>query len=133
MKLRGCDDWGCGHFGASRGDRKHTGLDIDTIPGAPVFCLNPGIVTDIGYAYSDDLSFRIVDITNGGYRWRYFYVDPIVNVGDELDAYTQIGHDQNVAQRYHERDPERHMVNHTHIEAIDPDGNHIDPEPLVSE
>lgn len=132
MKLRECDDWGCGHYGAPRGTRKHKGIDIPCPPGERVHCLNGGIVTDIGHAYADDLSFRIVDITNGGYRWRYFYVEPIVNVGDYVDAYTVIGHDQHVAERYRKRDPTRRMENHTHLEVIK-DGQHIDPTTLVSE
>lgn len=28
MKARKCDARGCGHFGASRGDRQHNGVDL---------------------------------------------------------------------------------------------------------
>ena len=127
MKLRGCDNWGCGHYGASRGDRKHRGIDIVCQPGDRVYCLNPGLVSKVGYPYADDLSYRYVEIVNGKYRWRYFYVEPIVNVGDELDAYTIIGEAQSLAGRYPGITP------HIHLEIIDPDGNYIDPTPLVSE
>lgn len=127
MKLRGCDNWGCGHYGASRGSRKHRGVDIECTPGDPAFCLNRGIVTKVGYPYSDDLSYRYVEIADAGYRWRYFYVDPIVNKGDEVDAYTQIGRHQALGPRY------PGISEHLHLEVIDSDGNYIDPTPLVSE
>lgn len=127
MKLRECDSWGCGHYGAKRGPGTHEGVDIVSIPGDPVFCLNRGIVTKVGYCYSDDLSYRYVEITDAGVRWRYFYCDPIVNVGDEVDAYTQIGTAQALGPRY------PGITEHTHLEVIDKDGNHIDPTPLVSE
>lgn len=126
MKFRDCDDWGCGHYGAPRGDRVHRGVDIVAAPGDPVFCLNRGIVTKVGYPYSDDLSYRYVEVTDAGVRWRYFYCEPIVNVGDEVDAYTQIGTAQALGDRYPGITP------HMHLEVIGPDG-HIDPTPLVSE
>lgn len=133
MKLRGADDWGAGHFGASRGGRPHNGVDIATVPGEPIYCYNRGEVTRLGYAYADDLKYRIVDITDGDYRWRYFYVEPTVKVGDRVEAFDQIGFDQNIAARYAARDPNRKMVNHMHLEIIGPDGRHIDPVPLVTE
>ena len=126
MRFRECDDWGCGHFGASRGDRKHNGLDIVELPGDPVFCFNRGIVTKIGYPYANDLSFRYVEITDAGVRWRYFYCEPIVNVGDEVEAYTQIGTAQGLGERYPGITP------HVHLEIIK-DGEYIDPKPLISE
>ena len=112
MKLRKCDNWGCGHYGASRGSRKHSGIDIVCIPGERAFCFNRGTVTAIGYAYGDDLTYRIVDITEGEFRWRYFYVDPVVNVGDELDAYTQIGTHQALGPRY------PGITEHLHLEVV---------------
>lgn len=127
MKLRECDKWGCGHYGASRGDRTHNGIDIVCVPGDPAFCLNRGIVTKVGYPYSDDLSFRYVEITDSGYRWRYFYVEPIVNKGDEVEAYTQIGAHQPLGTRY------PGITEHVHLEVIAPDGNYIDPTGLVAE
>ena len=127
MQIRKCDKWGCGHFGASRGDRKHNGVDLVWTPGDRAFCLMCGIVTKLGYPYADDLSFRYVEITEDGNRWRYFYVDPIVNVGDELDAYTEIGEYQGLGERY------PGITEHVHCEIIGPDGEYIDPTPRIAE
>ena len=34
--LRGQDQWGAGHFGASRGSRTHRGVDFAAAPGGDV-------------------------------------------------------------------------------------------------
>lgn len=127
MRFRECDKWGCGHFGASRGDRTHNGVDIITEPGDRVYCLNRGIVSKIGYPYADDLSYRYVEIMDAGWAWRYFYVEPIVHVGDEVDAYTIIGEAQALGPRYPGISP------HIHLEVIDPDDNYRDPKPMIME
>lgn len=127
MKIRGCDKWGCGNFGASRGSRKHLGVDIETKPGDPVECLNGGTVTKIGHPYADDLSFKYVEITDtAGARWRYFYVEPSVKVGDKLDAYQVIGKSQRLGKRY------PGITEHIHLEIIKADGTYVDPTGVVS-
>lgn len=126
MKLRKCDAFGCGHFGASRGKRVHNGVDLEALPGTLVTIRHAGTVTKLGYCYGDDLSYRYVQVeTPHGYRFRYFYVDPRVSVGDTVQAGDVIGAAQAIADRYPEITP------HIHFEIIDPAGQHVDPMPAL--
>lgn len=126
MQIRGCDKWGCGHFGASRGNRKHNGVDIIWTAGKPFHALTQGVVTKLGYAYADDLSFRYVELTDRvGARWRYFYVKPSVELGEEINAYEDIGVVQTLQNRYPE------IVDHVHFEIIRADGTYVDPTGIV--
>jgi murein DD-endopeptidase MepM/ murein hydrolase activator NlpD len=81
-----------------------------------------GTVTKLGYPYADALEYRYVQITDSeGYDVRYFYVDPIVKVGDEVNDDTIIG----VAQDLHVKFDEN-MTQHVHLE-VKRDGKYIDP------
>lgn len=100
--MRGRDPQGSGRFGASRdgGTRTHNGIDLVSNPGEmhmlspgdPVRSLNDGIVTKLGYPYSHDLSFRYVEVKDvRGYRCRYFYVQPTVDLDDRIHAGDMLG------------------------------------------
>jgi murein DD-endopeptidase MepM/ murein hydrolase activator NlpD len=124
-EIRGHDSWGAGHFGAPRGDRTHNGIDLVCKPGDEIECRSAGKVTKLGYPYGDDLSFRYVQITDeAGTRWRYFYVEPCVNIGDIVEAYTAIGYAQTLDDRY------PGITEHIHFEIIC-DGEYIDPTGFV--
>jgi murein DD-endopeptidase MepM/ murein hydrolase activator NlpD len=77
---RGCDRKGCGHFGAPRGDHLHQGADYAVEPGQPIVAPLAGEVTEVGYPYGDDLSYRYIEIANGAYVVRVFYVAPASSV-----------------------------------------------------
>jgi murein DD-endopeptidase MepM/ murein hydrolase activator NlpD len=125
MEIRKCDAHGCGHYGASRGARKHNGVDLLTPSGAGIQSPIYGTVTKLGYTYGDDLSFRYVQISNGGYDIRLFYVDPGVSVGELVSAGQFIGTAQDLTRRYDK------IANHVHLECKDTDGLFIDPTPLA--
>ena len=113
---RGVDIFGSGDFGAPRGDRVHTGTDFRCVVVAPV----AGEVTKIGYPYSDDLSYRYVQITDSdGYDVRCFYVDPSVQVGDRVVVGTEIGTMQSLQGRY------PGIIDHVHVEVRAPGGRFI--------
>lgn len=114
---RGSDDWGSGEYGASRGSRRHTGIDYACLPGAQIVAPVSGEVTKLGYPYGDDLSYRYVQITDASGRdHRLFYVEPGVDKGDVvIGGRTVIGIAQDVAARYNE--PKRRMLNHVHYEV----------------
>lgn len=119
---RGCDKWGCGDFGASRGSRTHKGIDFKANPGQVLLASVEGEVSKIGYPYSDDLSYRYVQVTTKeGLDVRYFYVEPIVRLGDRVNLLDQLGTVQDLGKRYED------MVNHVHIE-IKKRGDYIDPK-----
>lgn len=125
---RGCDSAGCGHFGASRGSRVHNGIDYKAEPNQEVLTHVAGIVTKLGFTYSDDLSYRYVEVTTYKYhmKHRFFYVLPNVTVGDRVSVGDLIGFAQDIVARY----PDSGMQNHVHYEIKDSTGAYIDPETI---
>ncbi|MEQ3723498.1 M23 family metallopeptidase [Alcanivorax sp.] len=124
LKRRGSDGFGAGHFGAPRGSRTHKGVDLLASSGEAIESPVTGTVTKLGYSYGDDLSYRYVQITAGGYDFRVFYVDPSVRVGQGVTANTAIGLTQDLGQRY------PGIPNHVHFE-IKKDGDYLDPTPAL--
>ncbi len=122
LPKRNQDSWGAGHYGASRGNRTHNGIDYECPPGSQICSLTSGIVTKLGYPYGDDLSFRYVEITGAlGLRWRYFYVQPGVSMNDIVERGQVIGTSQSLDKRY------RGITEHIHLEVKDGD-NYLNPE-----
>lgn len=125
MPERKCDGHGCGHYGASRGTRKHNGIDLSCKPLTGVNSPVAGTVTKIGYPYSDDLSYRYVEISNQGYAFRVFYIDPMVEKGQTVSKNSIIGEAQDLRDRY------KGITNHVHFEIKNADGEFIDPTPVM--
>lgn len=124
LKRRGSDGFGSGHFGASRGSRNHKGVDLLANTGEAINSPVTGTVTKLGYPYGDDLSYRYVQVTVGGYDFRVFYIDPSVRVGQEVTADTAIGLVQDLGLRY------PGIPNHVHFE-IKSGGGYLDPTPTL--
>lgn len=123
LSRRECDDWGCGHYGAPRGGRVHKGVDLNAAPGTEILSPRTGTVTKLGHPYSDDLSFRYVEVTDReGNRHRVFYVLPLVKENESVTVNTRIGLAQSLEERYPGITP------HIHYEVINRDGKHVDPE-----
>ena len=125
MKVRTCDAHGCGHFGASRGKRDHNGVDLVAAMKEKIQSPVRGVVTKVGYPYADDLSWRYVEVTAKGYRFRFFYVSPWVGVGDKVNVGTVLGRAQGIENRYIGITP------HIHFEIKGPGGGYIDPTPVL--
>lgn len=124
--LRGSDPMGQGHFGASRGHRKHQGIDYVFAPETGLMSPVTGVVTKLGYPYSRDLSFRYVEVTDeDGYKHRFFYVLPGVAVGDQISEGDVIGFVQDIAIKWGNG-----MKNHIHYEIMVPgaERQYVDPE-----
>lgn len=139
--VRGQDVWGSGEFEASRsGGRKHKGIDIVAPPGAEVIAVSGGHVSKIWYPYSqaDPESFpnederrrfyekkalRYVEIeTFLGRRVRYFYINPVVEVGDHVAAgRTTLGIVKNLQGIY------PGITDHYHFEVKDKSGLIMNP------
>jgi leukocyte cell-derived chemotaxin-2 len=127
-KPRGCDDFGCGHFGAPRGDHKHKGQDIITTFGEDIFSPIEGEITKQGYTYADDLSYRYVRVENAAYKVEIYYTKLRDNfkVGDSVCQSDFIATAQNIAKRY--TTDKKKMKNHCHIQVFDKKANKwIDP------
>ena len=127
--FRGGDKHGFGHFGASRGTRTHKGVDVACYAGSQIPSLTPGTVTKIGFPYSGDDPkkghLRYVEVTLDGNRFRYFYIEPSVEVGDVVIPGDQIGTSQGLLKIY------PGITDHIHVEQINPDGGYVDCTDLV--
>lgn len=115
------DRHGSGEFGASRGSRRHNGVDKACYPGSIVLAVSAGEVTKLGYPYGDDLSFRYVQVTDAaGNDVRYFYVEPSVHVGQQVAAGDELGVSQPLGDRY------EGITEHVHLE-VKRGGDYVDP------
>ena len=122
--LRKHDKWGAGYYGAPRGGRKHRGVDVETPAGSVILSPVHGEITKFGYPYSDDLSFRYVEITNmDDLKFRFFYVKPLstLTTGDTIRIGEPIGTSQSLDERYKDITP------HIHCEIKDQEGIYYDP------
>lgn len=117
------DKWGNGAFGAPRGKRKHRGIDFACLPGTKILRPVSGIISKLGYPYSDDLLFRYVEITtiNDKARHRIFYITPLLIDGKIIRLNDVIGFSQDLTGRYQGITP------HIHYEIIDSGGDYINP------
>ena len=127
--IRGGDKHGFGYFGASRGDRTHNGVDIACYAGSEIPSLTPGEVTKIGYPYDPEDHkkghLRYVEVTLDGNKYRYFYIEPRVSVGDTVFPGDVLGEAQGLLKIY------PGITDHIHFEHISPDGVYIDPTNMV--
>jgi murein DD-endopeptidase MepM/ murein hydrolase activator NlpD len=128
---RGNDPTGFGHFGASRGSRTHKGHDIVCVKGESVVSMIKGKVTKIGYAYSEALQFRYVQVENKNYKVWLMYLEPSegIKVGKEVCEGDRVGYCLDVAEYHHKKSPRRDglkMIPHLHIQMWE-NGILIDP------
>lgn len=123
IPLRQCDNQGCGHYGASRGSRKHKGIDLACNPGTAICSPVNGTVTKIGWPYADKPDIRYVQVAAGDYDYRVFYVEPIVEVGDEVTTEDVIGGSQRLESM------DRGGAQHVHFEIMR-GSEYVDPTPL---
>lgn len=108
--MRGRDNQGAGYYRASRGSRKHNGVDFITNPHQAITAFIGGTVTKLGYAYADDLSYRYIELRlHNGHHCRYFYVAPSCKVGDAIADGGTIGYSQDLRTRYPGITPHYHF------------------------
>lgn len=117
--LRTPDAWGSGAFGASRGDRRHRGLDLIVDPGDAIYAPMDGTLVREVRPYASDPRYSGVLIRGaGGVEIKIFYVSGWslgpVSAGDEIG----------VAQDLRPKYPA--ITNHVHVEVFI-DGSRVDP------
>ena len=132
IEVRGQDFWGCGFYGAPRGERTHSGVDLICHAGEAIVAFESGKVTKVGYPYnpSDHKKgmFRYVEITvDDNNRHRYFYCAPLVDVGDEIERGQVIGANQDLERVY------PGIEQHLHFEVKTPEHKFIDPVEVLEE
>lgn len=116
--IRGCDNHGCGNFGATRGGRLHQGEDFTVASGAKVFAPISGKVTRHPIPYSDDSRYTGIEITNQDYTVKVFYIRNQLVIGTNVKAGDVIGFAQDLKQKYGQG-----ITNHIHVEMRDKAGN----------
>lgn len=125
---RDLDDFGSGHYGASRGSRTHHGVDYAALPKSRLLSPVEGVVTKLGHPYADDLGYRYVEVTDmQEFKWRFFYVKPSVIVDDIIRLNSSLGFVQDLDLRY------KGITNHIHLEIKNSDGNFINPSLLENQ
>jgi len=118
--MRDCDPQGCGYYGAPRGNRKHEGVDIVSLPNEIVFAPFKCKITKFGTVYSSTSNFKYIEFKGFGllsvFKIRVFYAIPFsdellnVMVGSVLSKGSPMGTTQNISA-YHGGG----MINHLHI------------------
>ncbi len=126
LPLRGSDEQGSGYFGAPRrGGRTHNGIDIAAPPGTEILSPIDGKVTKHGYPYKDDLTFRYIQITSSqNFHHRFFYLDPLLELGADAEEGFIIGRVQDLTSRY------RGITSHFHYEIKTEWGEYLNPTEL---
>lgn len=121
LRLRRCDSYGCGHFGASRdaGRRKHKGQDYLCTKNEPVYAPISGeISTGSAYASGKYPDLRLVKITSGQTVVNLMYVSPAKT--GRVEAGDIVGYAQSLHGVY------AGIPDHIHVE-VKIAGIHVDP------
>lgn len=124
LPIRGTDSQGAGYYGAPRGSRTHKGIDLACYPGTSIRSTVCGTVTKLGYPYADKLEFRYVQVTAQatGLNHRYFYITPVVEIGQLVTLETVLGFSQSL--------PYDGITQHVHYEIKD-GSEYLDPTDLA--
>lgn len=119
-RYRPCDPKGCGYFGASRGSRKHKGLDFTVIEGQSIHSPIEGNITRVSIPYASDTTYKGVLITgtgrHQGLEVKIFYMTLLdsVKIGASVTPGRPIGRAQDISRKY-----PGGMTPHVHVEVYD--------------
>lgn len=111
-KIRGCDAFGCGNFGANRSGHKHQGIDIVTKPNETIFSPIDGEFKRIAYPYANDTNYKGMVLVNDEIEIKIFYITPTIPAGLKVKKGQPIATSQHIAKKYGVA-----MVNHIHLEV----------------
>ncbi|XP_075297738.1 leukocyte cell-derived chemotaxin-2-like [Opisthocomus hoazin] len=77
-KIRGCDRYGCGHFGAGRGSRKHKGVDVVCQDGSVVYAPFTGKIDKQARPYGNGNAIdNGLQLSGSGFCIKMFYIKPV--------------------------------------------------------
>ncbi len=113
------DSWGDGHYGASRGTRKHEGTDYLCVPGQNIIAPIIGQLTRTVFVYKDDLDWMGCEIVGDNCRLYIFYMVPeSTRIMSFVQAGDLIGVAQDISKKYNDK-----MMPHVHLqfEAFNPE------------
>ena len=125
--IRGSDCYGQGGYGASRGIRKHKGVDIKSDDGDKILSPMDGVISGLDYKiYSNKCSYLVgVDVTGtgnyNGYKIRLFYVKGSLPLNSVVKKGDIIGTQQSLHKNCYPNtlNGKYCMTNHVHVELID--------------
>lgn len=127
MEMRTCDPMGCGHYGASRGSRKHMGLDVVVSKGDTIYSPITGYVSRFPYPYASDLKYKGIEIIgegeHQGLKVKIFYCLPTLSIRAKVSKGQKIATAQAINEKYG-----KSMTNHIHIEFYK---NNINVDPTT--
>lgn len=130
MEVRGCDPKGCGHYGASRGSRKHMGIDLVVERGAPIYSPITGYISRYPYPYASDLRFKGVEIIgekeHKDLKIKIFYCSPTVSINTKITKGQKVAVAQAITDKYGLK-----MTNHIHVEFYK-NNQRVDPTPYIN-
>ena len=109
------DSWGDGSFGASRGSRKHEGVDYLVIKGQSIFAPEKIEIIRKAFPYGSDLSWEglLFKGLDSGLTYKVFYFEPIDSlIGEIVEKGTVIGFAQSINEKY----KTDKMKPHIHVE-----------------
>lgn len=104
------DVHGAGHFGAPRGNRKHSGIDFEANPNTPVRSPIGGTTRKL-QVYAKDSRWKGVSIKNDTVEVKMFYLNPLTSLPSTINRGDLVGAMQNRAAI------NPGMKNHLHIEV----------------
>ncbi len=130
--IRGQDNYGSGHHGASRGKRKHDGADYISKPGQRVKAPLSGKVTKISKPYSSGIDANVLSgveivASDGTICW-VWYIKPSVGiVGTVVKAgVSVIGKAKTLKNRY-----KKGITDHVHVRIHSRDDTKINPARVI--
>ena len=131
--VRGVDKHGAGAYGASRGSRKHRGIDIACYAGSRLALISSGTITKIGYPYSPNDPkkghLRYVQVTDDyGYDIRYLYC----KLSIPLEIGVRVHSNQLILETQGLLDVYPGITDHFHFEVKDPSGKYINPKEYLN-
>lgn len=132
LAIRGTDNYGAGHHGASRGFRKHDGVDYVSTPGQQVKAPLSGKVTKISKPYASGIDALVlsgveIEASDGTKCWLW-YMQPATNiVGRVVKAGTTIiGTAKTLQNRY-----KNGITDHVHLRIHDRNNVKINPATVI--
>jgi murein DD-endopeptidase MepM/ murein hydrolase activator NlpD len=129
------DDYGEGHYGASRGKRKHDGTDYKATPNQPVKAPMSGVVKRISKPYKSGidaavLSGVLIEASDGTQCWVWYMTPKSGIVSQVVEAGRSIiGKAKTLQNRYN--NPNKTMIGHLHIRIRKANGQKVNPASVI--
>lgn len=127
---RNCDAFGCGYFGASRGERDHKGIDFVVTPNQNIKAPFDCEITRYGFPYIDDQDQKLIVIQGlknyAEYYAKIMYINPVHQIGEKFKKGEVLCTAGDISSKYGSG-----MTPHVHFELYK-NGVLVDPTPFFN-